>query len=392
MSPRRGQLRPTAPALLLVILALVVTACSTAARSQPPAGDGPYGCPKTITYRQAWAPESTQWAFRMLRPGTAKIDRGKGTVTGDLIDADGTGTGLRLELRFGGPAVAFQPQAALFPTHRDELFGTATSDDQVNAYANGQQHMRALLAPYDTDMLAVMWDADRHPEWRTIQNVGVTDYRVLWAGSAPGDGSAQYLTGVGILRETQMQYGYDGSPAQFLAHPDIAVSGFATNELYQYSTVHGHNMAYQYVTEAGYPNYRNQVVVRDDDVTRFASCFARLIPLMQRHVIAYGQNPAPTLPLIVDAARQLSPFPYSLAQAAFGADRVQRDGLIADSVSGGVTYPFGSVMPDRVGKVLDILAPIYAGEHAPVAVPRGPTGAAQFIDNSFLDPRARFAA
>ena len=81
-----------------------------------------------------------------------------------------------------------------------------------------------------------MWDPKNRPNINTIADIGQTpDMKVLYY---EGESTfVDYLISSGILRAGQLEGGYDGSPAQFVAaNGAIAVQGFATNEPYVYES------------------------------------------------------------------------------------------------------------------------------------------------------------
>ena len=77
-----------------------------------------------------------------------------------------------------------------------------------------------------------IWDKGRHPDFNAIQDIGQTPTRVFTFRSANTD----YPLGSGILRPTQVDYSYDGSPSLFMSRPDSVVGGFSTNEPFIYRT------------------------------------------------------------------------------------------------------------------------------------------------------------
>jgi hypothetical protein len=137
-----------------------------------------------------------------------------------------------------------------------------------------------------------------HPDWNTIQDIGQTDKTVFTFRAANSD----YLVGAGILRAGQLNYSYDGSPSWFMLHPDSAIGGFATNEPYIYKGL-GRDVAYAYVGDTGYPDYRNQLTVRAGAMDGLAPCLRQLVPVLQRGMVDFMARPDPVLKLIVDLDR-----------------------------------------------------------------------------------------
>jgi hypothetical protein len=65
-------------------------------------------CPATVVMQQDWQPESEHGAMYNLVGDGYTVDTEKKTVTGPLV-VNGTDTGVKIEVRSGGPAVNFQP-------------------------------------------------------------------------------------------------------------------------------------------------------------------------------------------------------------------------------------------------------------------------------------------
>ena len=123
-----------------------------------------------------------------------------------------------------------------------------------------------MVAPLDLDPQIIAWDPKAHPEFNTISDIGQTNTRVLYYQTSP---FMSYLLGSGILRASQVDGSYDGTPSRFVAdRGQDAVQSYATNEPYAWShEVPQWNkpLAYQLVNDTGYPNYANLLGVRSGD-------------------------------------------------------------------------------------------------------------------------------
>ena len=100
-------------------LALAAGACSsnseTRGASSAPTAGGSQSlkgvCPDPVVVQTDWWPEPEHGAtYQLLGPGY-KLDVGKKRVTGPLV-TQGKDTGVRIELRAGGPAIGFQQTSA----------------------------------------------------------------------------------------------------------------------------------------------------------------------------------------------------------------------------------------------------------------------------------------
>jgi hypothetical protein len=378
-SPRCG--RPGRRVLFAAVaVAFLSTACGGAGSASRVAGsgNGPLTavCPATVVVQTSWYPESTHGGlFQLLGPGYA-VDAKHKRVTGRLYDR-GRDTGLGLEIRAGGPALGNQPVSALMKLDPTITLGQQATEDQVLGAAQGQPTL-AVIAPFQQDPVVYIWDPGRHPAFNTISDIGQTNTTVFTFHAANSD----YLTGTGILRSSQLNYSYDGSPSWFMGKPDSVVGGFSTNEPYIYRQL-GRHVAYAYVAETNYPDYRNTLTVRSDAATRLAPCLRQLVPVLQRGMVDFMARPDPVLKLIVELDRQYtSPFPYPIGQARYGVDVMRKDGLVGNGTDG----VFGSFQPDRLTRMVAILRPVYAGQH--LTVPAD-LSADDLATNTYLDPAIR---
>lgn len=368
--PRRRQ--PMVPAAVVAVLAAgLVAGCGgpsvvSGSGGAPAAGTVGGGdgrslaglCPATVVAQTSWFPEATHGGLYQLLGAGYTIDTTHRLVRGPLVSA-GVDTGVDIEIRPGGPAKGNQPVSALMYADQAVTLGQQATDEQVLGWAAGQPSV-AVVAPFILDPLVYMWDRSRHPDWTTLNDIGQTDARVFTFDSA----STDYLTGSGILRKSQLNYSYDGSPSHFMAFPDSAVGGFSTNEPFIYRQL-GRTVAYDYVGDRGLPTYRNTLTVRRADLDRLAPCLRRLVPILQRGMVEFMTAPDRVLKLIVELAKAYrSSFPYPIEQARYGVKVMRDDSLVANT--DGPDSHLGGFDPARLARIIDVLRPIYAARRTPV--------------------------
>ena len=336
-------------------------------------------CPDPVVIQTSWFPESTHGGlYELVGPGYA-IDNRRQLIRGPLVTADGVNTGVRVEIRPGGPARGGQQAPQLMYQDRSIMLGQTATEEQIG-YSDRQPTLR-VFAAMDADPVVYIWDKAVHPDWNTISDIGQTDAKVLSFRSP----NADYLVGSGILRARQMDYSYDGSPARFVAdRGQDAIGGFSTNEPWIYE--HGlpaplrRKVGYAYVSASNYPDYRNLLAIRTGDRDRFGPCLTRLVPILQRAQVAFMQHPDSALALIVRLVKAYhATYDYTLDQARWGVQVMRGDGL----VSNGSNRMLGDFDPDRLQRMLDILVPIYTSQHRPVRQPLSP---ADLGTNAYLDP------
>jgi hypothetical protein len=378
--------------LLAGIVVVALGACSSGNTERRTGSDAPAAvqgdarqlrglCPNPIVVQASWYPESTHGGLYELLGSNLTVDKEHKRVTGPLVSR-GVDTGVSLEIRAGGPAVGNVPVSALMAIDKSITLGQQATEEQVLGWASGQPTV-AVIAPFDVDPLVFMWDKQRHPDFNSLQDVGQTSTKVLTFRSANID----YLLGAGILRAAQVDYSYDGSPSRLMSDRTIVVGGFSTNERFIYKSL-GVDVGYQYVSETGYPDYRNMLVVRRDARSQLDTCLKKLVPVLQQGMVDFMAQPTPILERIVELTKEYaSPFPYPIEQARAGLDVMKGDGLVENPASMR-DAAFGSVDENRVRRMLDILRPIYGAQKksVPAEATPGALGTNQYLDASIRLP------
>ncbi|MBL1075570.1 nitrate ABC transporter substrate-binding protein [Nocardia sp. 2] len=379
--------RPLRRIGLTALAALVVatgTACSgtendTAAVQLPaaPAEQRLEGvCPATVAVQLQWEPETDSGPiFGLLGPGY-RVDADNNKVTGPLV-VDGKDTGVRLEIRAGGPAIGFQTVPSQMYVDSSITLGLTHSEHAIAAAAKQPIVAVTTLLRYSPQML--MWDPSTHPEWRGIADIGKSGAPVV---VSQGQLYPDWLVGRGLLNAAQIDSSYDSSPSRFVADPTFAQQGFANSEPYVYQhEVRAWNkpVAYQLLKDVGYEGYARTVNVRADKLNELRPCLQRLVPMIQRATAQFRANPDPVNATVVDVVAKSPNFsPYSAELAAFGSRVLIDQGLIGNDTDGVA----GSFDEARVQRVIDEFAPILRRGGADV--PAGLT-ARDLVTKEFLD-------
>lgn len=376
-------------AAAVLAVALLAGACA----SQPkPAADAPVPsgrgslrgvCPSTVVLQTNWFPEAEHGAaYRLVGPGY-RVDAAHRRVSGPLFD-QGRDTGVRIEVRAGGPAVGFQSSAALMYQDSAIVLGMLQSDEIIQL--SKSQPVVGVVAPLELDPQILLWDPKVHPDWHTIADIGQSDERVLYF---QGSSYMEYLVGAGILRRSQIDGSYDGSPSRFVASGGrIAVQGYATDEPYLYEhelKVWDRPVAFQLIVDTGYPNYANVLAVRADQKARLSPCLKRLVPIVQRAQVDFVRDPGRTLDLILrlDQAYR-GGFVYSPGLARFAVAEMRQLGI----VDNGRDTTLGNFDDARMRRLIGIVAPIFAGQRKPIRenLTPGDVTTNEFIDKAIRLP------
>ena len=375
--------------LVLVAVLALLAACSgdnggggTAPAPAAPAGDAldlKSVCPNPIVVQKDWQPESEHGFLYNLVGEGYKVDTDKKKVTGPLV-AQGRPTGVNIEIRTGGPAVGFEPVPAVMYSDRSIHLGYVATDEAVQFSA--KQPTTAVFAQMDISPLAIMWSPDKHPEFNIIADIGQSDTEVLYT---KGLSYMEFLVGSGILKRSQLNGSYDGSPALFVqSGGEDALQGFATSEpyLYQHEIKQwGKPLKFQLVNDAGFPVYFSSMSVRADDKAKLAPCLKKLVPILQRSQADFIAKPDHAINVILDLVKQYNTgWQYSKGLAEYSAKALKQEGIVGDGSNGYI----GDFDMGRVQKVLQIMGPILAARKQTVKEGLKPE---EIATNEFIDTK-----
>jgi hypothetical protein len=375
---------------LVAVLALVLgnAACTgddgggTTPAPAAPSGDAldlKSVCPDPIVVQKDWQPESEHGFLYNLVGEGYKVDTDKKKVTGPLV-AQGRPTGINIEIRTGGPAVGFEPVPAVMYTDPSIHLGYVATDEAVQFSA--KQPTTAVFAQMDISPLAIMWDPKQHPEFNIIADIGQTDTQVLYT---KGLSYMEFLVGSGILRKSQLNGAYDGSPALFVqSGGKAALQGFATSEPYLYEheiKQWGKPLQFALVNDAGFETYFSSVSVRAGDKAKLAPCLKKLVPILQRSQVEFIGKPDHAIGVILDLVQQYKTgWQYSKGLAEYSAKALKDQGIVGDGADGHL----GNFETDRVQKIIEIMTSIMAAQRKPIAKDLKPE---QIATNEFIDPK-----
>ncbi|CAD5995105.1 ABC transporter substrate-binding protein [Agreia sp. COWG] len=388
--------RHTRSALALGIIAttaLGLTACSGGATTSGSTASSTQqigsvdlaaaGCPATISVQTDWNPEAEHGSlYEMLDPSNVTVDTSAKTVTGPLM-AGGEYTGVNLQVRAGGPAIGFQTVPSQMYSDDSITLGYVYSDEAVqNSVA---QPTVGVFAPLDKTPTMIMWDPATYPDVKTIADLGKTDAFVRYFG---GSAYMEYLISSGLLKKSQTDGGYDGTPANFVAAGGKdAQQGYASAEPYIYENEVSSWMKpvkYQLINDAGWEIYPVVVSARSGDMDKLAPCLKALVPVMQKADVDYYADPAKANGLILDLVDKYDTgWVYSQGVADYSV-KTQKDlGLVGN----GSDTVVGNFDMDRLQKFVDLATPIYKGIGS---VPTEGLSAKDIATNEFIDPSIGF--
>jgi hypothetical protein len=334
-------------------------------------------CPSTIVVQTDWFPETEYGVlYHMLGPNP-KVDAKHNIVNAPLV-AEGKDTGVRLEVRSGGPATGFKLVSEQMYADKNITLGQVNTDEAIRFAA--QQPTLAVVAPMEISPFMIMWDPVQYPQFNIIADIGQTAAKVRYF---KGDTYMEYLVGSGILRRSQLDDSYDGSSQKFFdAKGKITQAGFATSEpyLYAHDPAWGRPLRFALVNDTGYPFYPQALSIRAADKQKLAPCMGKLVPIVQRAQIDFVNHPDATNQLVINLVTQYHSdlWSYNKGMARFALDQMK-----SQFISDGSDRTLGNFEVGRVQRLIDIVTPILAGQRAPIKDGLKPQ---DLYTNEFIDP------
>jgi len=316
-------------------------------------------CPATVVVQTDWNPEGEHGhLYQMLGPNPSIDSSGK-TVTGDLY-ANGKSTGVKLEIRAGGPAIGYTKVASQMYQDKDITLGYMSTDEQVQF--SGNLPTTAVFAENDESPMSIMWDPKTYPKVDSIESLG----KALEKNGGVvryfnGAAYMTYLEQSGVLPKKVLDGSYDGTPSKFVsAGGKDAQQGFATAEPYIYQNqvaAWGKKVDYALVSSTGWNPYPEAMSVRTGDLTKLEPCLKKLVPVMQQADVDYLKSPGATNDLITKLVQQYNNgWTYDSKVGAFAAAQMVKLGLAKDTDG----Y-IGSMDEQRMTDFIAKATPVFAG-------------------------------
>jgi hypothetical protein len=352
--------RISAAALATGGLAIGIGAASSgaSAASASSATDLAGVCPSTIVVQTDWNPEADHGhLYEMLGPNPT-IDTGKKAVTGPLY-ADGKPTGVKLQIRAGGPAIGYSTVSAEMYEDKSITLGYVTTDEAIEF--SGKLPTTAVFAENNISPQIIMWDPKTYPGVSTIKQLGVAVAKNggvirYFAGAA----YMSYLTGSGILSPKVVEGDYNGTPSAFVTDQGKSgQQGFATAEPYIYAhevQAWDKPIKYQLIADTGYSPYPEAMSVRTGDLKKLTPCLTKLVPILQQADVDYLKNPTATNNLIDKLVTAYNNgWTYDAKVGAYAVKTEKQLGIASDA---GNSY-IGALSKARIAKLMKIAIPIF---------------------------------
>lgn len=335
------------------------TSTASAKAATGPAVDLSSVCPAKVVVQTDWNPEGEHGhLYEMLGPDPT-IDASDKTVTGDLY-ANGKTTGVKLEIRAGGPAIGYSKVSSQMYQDKSITLGYVSTDEAVQF--SGNLPTTAVFAENDQSPFVIMYDPATYKNVDSIKDLG----KALEKNGGVvryfnGASYMSYLEQSGILPKSILDGSYDGTPAKFVAAGGKdAQQGFATAEPYIYQNqvaAWGKKVDYQLVSSTGWNPYPETMSVRSGDLSKLSPCLEKLVPVMQQADVDYLQSPGATNDLITKLVQQYNNgWTYDSKVGAFAAAQMVKLGIAKDTDG----Y-IGSMDDQRMQDFLKKAEPIFSG-------------------------------
>ncbi|WP_156758814.1 ABC transporter substrate-binding protein [Microbacterium karelineae] len=351
--------RALASASLIGTAALALAACAPGTTASAPAGDLEVGsldlsavCPSTIVVQTDWNPEAEHGHLYQLIGDGYSIDADAKSVSSPLV-VDGEYTGVAFEVRSGGPAIGYSTVNSVMYQDDAITLGYVHSDAAISSSAITP--VVGVMAQMDVNPQMVMWDPETYPEVETIEDLAAA---LEESGGAwryfGGAAYMEYLLAAGIVPESVVDGGYDGTPAAFVSDDGLsAQQGFASAEPYIYANeidAWGRPVEYALIAEAGWDIYGSALSVRADRMDDLAPCLEELVPILQQAEVDFYADPSDAIDVVLEAVTEFNNgWTYSEGVAAYAVQAMIDDGIVSNGDNGYI----GDFDPERVQGFFD---------------------------------------
>jgi len=364
---------------ITLVTLVALAACGGADTTETaPIGAGALAevCPSTVVFQTDWFPQSEHGGLYELVGEDYTVDKDAGTTSGTMV-LDGEELGVNVEIRAGGPFIQ-SPVVTQMYQDDDITMGYVGNDVAVARYADAPTV--AVFNALNVNPQVVLWDAARHPDAESLQDV-VQEVDSVYVFGEPS--WVKYLVGQGVLDPSKVDSSYQGN--LILATENVAHQGFLTAEPFQYRNLESGAIETDSVLihDLGWTSYPQNLAVRKDRLEELSPCLSELVPVLQRAQLNYLAGPERANAIIVDAVTTFDSYWQQSAEStAYSVEAQLAEGIIGN----GDTPTFGDLEEQRVTEFIAKVTPIL--RDSGIEVPD--VAATDIVDNSFLNPEISF--
>jgi hypothetical protein len=364
----------------VVGLALPLAACSTGVAGGE--GLGRDGCPADIRIQTDDLPH-VEWGFLYSLLDPDHLEIGDDSVSAPLL-IGGEPSGSTLTILLGDPDDGVSGNVSLYD---DESILLAAVDTDAAVLDAVRRPSVGVFAPMRRDSRIIYWDTTVYSGARTIQNIGdrltPDGLALVPIVTAPGDPFSAFAIGDGILSAEQLVTDREPGVPGFLesggieAHlGDLLVD---PTLLARPGTGSPDTIGWQLIDDAGYQRDAGVLSARPQAVVQYSDCLTVLVPVLQRALADYLDDPEATTTLLVELSTEFGDAAYDAALARVALELFSSE----DLVGAGRDHTIGDLDFGRIRALLETAVP--AWKDAEVDVPDG-VQAEDIATNRFIDP------
>jgi hypothetical protein len=341
-------------------------------------------CPSTIVIQLGWWPEASDGPFYQLLGKQLAVDSDHKRVTGPLVSR-GVDTGVRLELRSGGPAVDYTHAADLLAANPDSIFAAAVDGDYATQFDSDSRRppVVGVFAPLNHSPIAFTFDPKHYPTIHSLSDIGLVQPPPI-VHTYAGSSYAASMVAQGVLKQQQVVADYQGQQDLFInAGGKDLEETYASNEPKQLEDEipQWHKpVKYVLLWQGGphsYDPYVNVISILKAKQGQYARCLRRLVPAFQYGEIDYLRRPDNTNQLLSKLNHDFIAYPYPISRGKYAVDTMRRQMLM----SNGPGQTVGQFDQARVAEFIEKQKAVAAVLHVPFNAGMTVSG---LYDNEFL--------
>ena len=376
---RRGATARRIVGVAVVGLALPLVACTTGEAGG--VGLVRAGCPEEIRIQTDDLPR-VEWGFLYELLDRDRIRKGFDSVTAPLL-VDGQDSGSDLRIFVGDPDDGVEPNIEL---HDDERLLLGAVDTDVALLDAGRYPTVGIFAPLRRSPRIAYWDASVYPAIPTVQLLGD---RLIPDGSAlvpfvttPGDPFASYAVGANVVTTEQLitdppptvqgLIDADGIPAHL---GDVLTDPYQFGQL----TETPEFFRSQLLEDAGYESDSGLLSATPQAMVRYADCLTVLVPILQRALADYLNDPDDTTDLLVSLSGRFGDETYDADAAAAAFEILDEEHFAGNGRDGTI----GDIDLGRLRDLFETATPAWKDAGTPVPAGVEPD---DIVTNRFIDP------
>lgn len=337
------------------------------------------GCPAEIRIQTDDLPH-VEWGFLYGLLDADELRIGRDSVTAPLL-IDGRDSGSRLRIGVGDPDDGVSANVDLYEDER-VLLGAVDTDVAIR---DAERYPTVgVFAPLLRDPRIAYWDSRLYPGVRTLQSMGrqaTPDGAALVSfATSPRDPFIDYALGNEILTADQIVTDPAPTVPGWIDAGRLPVQvGDLLTDPYEFELLAETRDAFSFqrLDEAGYQRDHGVLSARPQALTRYADCLTVLVPVLQRALADYLNDPEHTTELLVELSAEFGD-DYDAEQAATGFAILDREGIAGNG-------PDGAIGDIDLGRVRDLFKEaIPAWRRADVSIAAG-VEPDDIVTNRFID-------